>query len=137
MKMLVNVCVSVASLRVAVHYEELNEAALRSKLNYNYFGSGKQRETSIYILVNFLYYNGSRIRIILNLAITCIKPLPLYTFLAASCEKRHLGIFRSGYHGCVLRGVEFIKLLYLFHVFGQTGLSKQCRPRSDAAERGV
>ena len=33
--------------------------------------------------------------------------------------------------------LDFIKLQYLLYVFGQIGLSKECRPRSDAAERGV
>ena len=36
-----------------------------------------------------------------------------------------------------LRGVDLIVLPYLLYVFGQTSLSKQSRPRSDAAERGV
>ena len=37
-------------------------------------------------------------------------------------------------------GVDWIKLPYILYVIGQTGLSrlsKQCKPRSDAAERGV
>ena len=34
-------------------------------------------------------------------------------------------------------GVDLILLPYLLYVVGQTGLRKQCRPRSDAAERGV
>ena len=34
-------------------------------------------------------------------------------------------------------GVNLIILPYLLYIFGQTGLSKQCRRRSDAAERGV
>ena len=35
------------------------------------------------------------------------------------------------------RGFDLIKLLYLLHVLRQTGLSKQCRPRSGTAEHGV
>ena len=31
--------------------------------------------------------------------------------------------------------VDLIKLAYLLYVFGKTSLSKQCRPRSDAAFR--
>ena len=31
-------------------------------------------------------------------------------------------------------GYDLIKLSYLPKLFGQTGLSKQCRPRSDATE---
>ena len=34
-------------------------------------------------------------------------------------------------------GLDLIKLAYLFYVFGKTMLGKQCRPRSDAAKRGV
>ena len=34
-------------------------------------------------------------------------------------------------------GSDLIKLSYFFYVFGQTGLSKQCRLRSDAAECGI
>ena len=36
-----------------------------------------------------------------------------------------------------LRGFHLIKLPYFLYVFGKTGLSKQCRPRSDSSERGV
>ena len=36
-----------------------------------------------------------------------------------------------------LVGVDLIKLPLLLYVFGQTDLSRQCRLRSDAAERGV
>ena len=50
-------------------------------------------------------------------------------------------IFEVGGGGeCVLcvggggGGVRLIKLPYIVYVFGQTGLSKQCRPRSDAAD---
>ena len=32
---------------------------------------------------------------------------------------------------------DLIKLPYLLYVLGQAGLIKQCRPRSDAATRGV
>ena len=39
--------------------------------------------------------------------------------------------------GGFLRGFDLIVLPYLFYVFGQTSLSKQSRPRSDAASRGV
>ena len=39
--------------------------------------------------------------------------------------------------GWFLRGSDLIKLPYLLYVYGQTDLSKQCRHRSDAAERGV
>ena len=34
-------------------------------------------------------------------------------------------------------GVDLIKLLYLLYVFRKTVLTKQCRSRSDATERGV
>ena len=33
--------------------------------------------------------------------------------------------------------VDVIKLPYLLYVLGQIGLSKQCRPGSDAIERGI
>ena len=39
--------------------------------------------------------------------------------------------------GGFLRGFDLIIIPYLLCVFRQTGLSKQCSPRSDAAERGV
>ena len=39
--------------------------------------------------------------------------------------------------GRFMRGLDLIKFPYFLYVFGQTGLSKQCWPRSDAAERGV
>ena len=45
--------------------------------------------------------------------------------------------FTGAYPGGFLRGFDLIILPYLLYVFGQTGLSKQCRPRSDATERGV
>ena len=35
----------------------------------------------------------------------------------------------------ILKGFDLIKFPYLLYVFEQTGLSKQCRPRIDAAER--
>ena len=37
----------------------------------------------------------------------------------------------------ISEGLDLIILPYLLYVFGQTSLGKQCRPRSDAAERGV
>ena len=36
-----------------------------------------------------------------------------------------------------LKGFDIIILPYLLYVFGQTVLSKQCRPRSDAAFCGI
>ena len=39
--------------------------------------------------------------------------------------------------GGFLMGFDLIILPYLLYVFGQIGLSKQCRPKSDAEERGV
>ena len=39
--------------------------------------------------------------------------------------------------GGFLRGFDLIIFLYLFYVLWQTGLSKQCRPRSDAKECGI
>ena len=47
-----------------------------------------------------------------------------------------LGI-RGGDPGWFLRGYDLIKLPYLLYVFGKTGLSKQCRSRSDATECGT
>ena len=44
---------------------------------------------------------------------------------------------QSGADPGLLRGFDFIMLPYLFYVFGQTGLSKQCCSRSDAADCGV
>ena len=43
---------------------------------------------------------------------------------------------RGGSRG-LLRGHDLIILPYLLYVFGQTGLSKHCRLRSDAAKGGV
>ena len=37
----------------------------------------------------------------------------------------------------LLKGFDLVKLLRFLYVFGQRDLSKQCRPRSDAAKRGV
>ena len=37
----------------------------------------------------------------------------------------------------LLRAFDLIKLPYFLYVFGKRGLSKQCRPRSDAAEPAV
>ena len=37
----------------------------------------------------------------------------------------------------VSKGLDFFKLPYVLYVFIQTSLSKQCRPRSNAAEHGV
>ena len=34
-------------------------------------------------------------------------------------------------------GVDLIQLLFLLYIFEKTGLSNQCWPRSNAAERGV
>ena len=39
--------------------------------------------------------------------------------------------------GGFLSGFDLIILPYLLYVFGQTGLTKQWRPRSDAAKHGV
>ena len=45
--------------------------------------------------------------------------------------------FKGTNPGRFLKGFDLIILPYLLYVFGQTGLNKQCRSRSDAAKRGV
>ena len=52
--------------------------------------------------------------------------------LGQSTVENYRGGSRRSAEGC-----DLIILPYLLYVFGQTVLSKQCRPRSDAAERGV
>ena len=47
----------------------------------------------------------------------------------------HVQESRGGSRG-MSEGVRFSHITVLY-IFGQTGLSKQCRPRSDAAKRGV
>ena len=44
---------------------------------------------------------------------------------------------KQGRSRMISKGFNLITLPQLLYVFGQTGLSKQCRPRSDATERGV
>ena len=46
------------------------------------------------------------------------------------------GLFNRGFE-MIVRVFDMTELLYIHNVFGQTGLSKQCKPRSDAAECGV
>ena len=46
-------------------------------------------------------------------------------------------MFNRGESRRISEGFDFIILPYLLYVFRQTSLSKQCRTRSDAAERGV
>ena len=43
----------------------------------------------------------------------------------------------EGGSGVISGGVPFDQITVLTNNFGITALSKQCRPRSDAAERGV
>ena len=43
--------------------------------------------------------------------------------------------YESGGFRMISEEIDLIEFPYLLYVFGETGLSKQCRPRSDAAER--
>ena len=56
-----------------------------------------------------------------------------YLLMSLFWDARNTGTDPEGF----LRGFDLLILLYLLSVFGQTGLSKQCSPRPDAAERGV